>query len=299
MPHCEANGIEIEYEILGNADHDPLLLISGLGAQLVRWDDAFCAELAQRGHRVIRFDNRDVGLSSKLDRKGPPRLGKAIGAAMRGKAVDAPYLLEDMADDAVALLDALGIGSAHVMGASMGGAIAQLVAIRHPSRTRTLISAMATSSARDLPGPTSEAMKVLMTAPPSDRADRVEHEVEAARAIGGNGFPFEPEKVRRRAEREYDRCFHPEGVARQLLATALQPDRREALRSLRVPTLVIHGDEDPLVRPECGVDTHQCVPGSKLRIIAGMGHELRSGAIPEIVDAVCEHTGRPPVDGRR
>ena len=299
MSRCHANGIEIEYECLGSADHDPLLLISGLGAQLVRWDDAFCAELARRGHRVIRFDNRDVGLSSKLDAAGPLRIGEAVGAAMRGEAVDAPYRLEDMADDAVALLDALGIDSAHVMGSSMGGAIAQLMAIRQPSRVRTLTSAMATSGARDLPPPTPEAMKVLMTAPPTDRAGRAEHEVANARAIGGAGFPFEPERVRRRAEREYDRCFHPRGIARQLLATTLQPDRREALRSLRVPTLVIHGDEDPLVRPECGIDTHQCVPGSKLRMIAGMGHELRSGAFSEIVDALCEHTGRPPTGAER
>lgn len=299
MPRCSANGIEIEFESIGNADDDPLLLISGLGAQLVRWDDALCAELARRGHRVIRFDNRDVGLSSKLDAAGQPRLGEAIAAALRGESVEAPYRLEDMADDAVALLDALGIETAHVMGSSMGGAIAQVVAIRHPARVRTLTPVMATSGARDLPRPTPEALRVLTTAAPKDRAGHAEHEVANARAIGGNGFAFEPERVRRRALREYDRCFHPAGIARQLLATALQPSRREALRALRIPTLVIHGDEDPLVPPECGVDIHACVPGSKLRMIAGMGHELRRGAWPEIIDAACEHTGRAPDGGDR
>ncbi len=299
MPRCHANGIELEFESLGSSDDAPLLLISGLGAQLVRWDDALCTELSRRGHRVIRFDNRDVGLSSKLDASGQPRLGKAIAAALRGESVEAPYLLQDMADDAVALLDALGIESAHVMGSSMGGAIAQTVAIRHPARVRTLTPVMATSGARDLPRPTPEAMRVLMTAAPKDRAGHAEQEVANARVIGGNGFPFEPERVRRRAWREYDRCFHPAGTARQLLATALQPCRRESLRALRVPTLVIHGDEDPLVPLECGVDIQRCVPGSKLRMIAGMGHELRRGAWPEIIDAVCEHTGRRPAGGNR
>ncbi len=185
------------------------------------------------------------------------------------------------------------------MGSSMDGAIAQLVAIRHPSRVRTLTSVMATSGARDLPPPTPEAMSVLMTAAPKDREGHAEHEVANTRVIGGSGLPFEPERVKRRAWREYDRCFHPAGTARQLLATVMQPSRREALRALRIPTLVIHGDEDPLVRPECGVDTHRCVPGSSLRVIEGMGHELRRGAWPGIIDAVCEHTGRPPVGGDR
>jgi pimeloyl-ACP methyl ester carboxylesterase len=299
VPRCSANGIEIEYEITGSAGDDPLLLITGLGAQLVRWDDAFCDALARRGHRVIRFDNRDVGLSSKIDSGGRLRLGEAIAAALRGEPIEAPYRLEDMADDAVALLDALGIESAHVMGTSMGGAIAQVVAIRHPARVRTLTPVMATSGARDLPRPTPEAMRVLLTAAPNDRAGHAEHEVANTRAIGGNGFAFEPERVRRRAEREYDRCFDRAGVARQLLATALQPSRREALRALRIPTLVIHGDEDPLVPLGCGVDIQRCVPGSKLRVIAGMGHELRRGAWPEIIDALCEHTGRPPVGESR
>jgi pimeloyl-ACP methyl ester carboxylesterase len=292
MPKLRANGVDIEYETFGEDDADPLLLVMGLGAQMILWDEEFCEQLAQRGHRVIRYDNRDVGLSSKLDAAGVPNAFAGMAARARGEAFAAPYTLDDMADDAAGLLDGLGIESAHVTGASMGGMIAQTLAIQHPARVRTLTSIMSTTGDPSLPPPTREAMSVLLTPAPSDREANIERAVEIASIIGGTGFPIDEPRVRRRAARLYDRCFHPQGLARQLAAIVASGSRKDALGSLAIPTLVIHGDADPLVPVDCGIATHEAIPGSELLLIEGMGHELPPAAWPRIADAIRKHTSR-------
>jgi pimeloyl-ACP methyl ester carboxylesterase len=283
---ARVNGIEIEYDVLGPADGRPLLLVMGLASQLIHWDDELCGMLVARGHRVIRFDNRDVGRSTKLDDLGVPQVLPLLAAIGRGEAVQAPYLLSDMAADAVGLLDALGIDAAHVVGASMGGMIAQTMAIEHPSRVRTLTSIMSTTGGRELPPARPEAMAVLLTPMPSDRAANVERAVTVFRTIGSTGFPFDADYVRRRAGLAFDRGVSPGGVARQLVAIVASGSRREALGRLRVPTLVVHGTTDPLVLLECGVDTADAIPGAQRLFIEGMGHDLPRGAWRQIVDAV-------------
>jgi pimeloyl-ACP methyl ester carboxylesterase len=292
MPKLRANGLDIEYQIFGEDDADPLLLIMGLGAQMVLWEEEFCEQLAECGHRVIRYDNRDVGLSSKLDEAGVPKVLAGMAARGRGEAFEAPYTLKDMAEDAAGLLDGLRIESAHVAGASMGGMIAQTLAVQHPARVRTLTSIMSTTGDPSLPPPTPEAMSVLLTPAPSDREANIERALEAASIIGGTGFPIDEQRVRRRAARLYDRCFHPQGLARQLAAIVASGSRKEALASLAVPTLVIHGDADPLVPVACGIATHEAIAASELLLIEGMGHELPPAAWPRIVDAIRKHTSR-------
>jgi pimeloyl-ACP methyl ester carboxylesterase len=287
MPSVSANSIQIEYETFGNPKSPPLLLIIGFGAQLIFWDNELCEQLAQRGHYVIRFDNRDVGLSSKLEEAGIPD----IGALMRGEAIDSPYTIEDMADDAVGLLDALGIDKAHICGMSMGGMIAQAVVINHPQRVLSLISIYSTTGNPELPPPTEEAMSILLTPPPEEREANIEHNIKVFRTITGPGFPFDEEWHRKLATQAYDRAFYLPGVARQFVAIFTQKNRKPALTSVTVPTLVIHGTDDPLVPFECGKDTAEAVPEAELKIIKGMGHDLpHSGAWPQIIDAIVDHT---------
>jgi pimeloyl-ACP methyl ester carboxylesterase len=285
-----ANGIELEVEIEGQEDARPLLLIAGLGGTLVTWDDEFCHELAERGHRAIRYDARDMGRSTILSHLGPPDVEGAMAAAARGEQVPAPYDFGDMADDAAALLDALGIDAAHVAGRSMGGMVAQVMAIRHPTRVLSLTSIMSTTGNRDLPPPTAEAVETLMRPKPEDRDGHVQINVENERALAGSGFPFEEAFVRRREERSFDRGFDEDARARQLVASITSGDRREALSKLQVPTLVIHGTEDSLVVVEGGIDTANAVPGARLELIRGMGHALPRGAWPQILNAISELT---------
>jgi pimeloyl-ACP methyl ester carboxylesterase len=287
---ASANGIEIEYEIHGPSDGRPLLLIMGLASQLVHWDDAFCAMLAERGHRVIRFDNRDVGRSSHLHAAGMPNVLAGFAAAARGDDVTAAYTLSDMAADAAGLLDVLGIPAAHVVGASMGGMIAQTIAIEHPSRVKTLTSIMSTTGARDLPPAEPKAMAVLVTPVPTDRDASIARSVEVFRTIGSTGFPFDEDRVRARATLAYDRGFNPPGVARQMMAILASGSRRTKLHDVRVPTLVIHGTADPLVPFPCGVDTANSITGAQTLWIEGMGHDLPRGAWPTIVDAITRLT---------
>ncbi|MEE9608904.1 MAG: alpha/beta fold hydrolase [Myxococcota bacterium] len=289
-----ANGIELEWESFGDPSAPALLLIAGLGAQLVRWEDEFCERLAGCGQRVIRYDNRDVGLSSRLDAAEAPDAAAAMAAA-RGESLRVPYLLDDMADDAAGLLDALGLATAHVVGRSMGGMIAQALAIRHASRVATLTSIMSSTGAPDLPPPKPEAAALLVERLAPGREAHIEREVRGVRVTGGSGFPIEEERVARRAAREYDRGFYPEGTNRQLLAIVASGSRRRALESTRIPTLVVHGSDDPLVLLEHGVDTARAVPGAKLEIIEGMGHHLPSAVWPRLVDAIAKHAqnGRP------
>jgi len=292
MPIARTNGIEIAYETFGPPDGRPLLLIMGLAAQMILWDDEFCAALAARGHRVIRFDNRDVGLSTKLDAAGMPDAAAAMQAVLLGERIAAPYLLRDLAADGAGLLDALGIPAAHVVGASMGGMIAQTMAITYPARVLSLTSIMSTTGERSLPPARPEAVAVLFLPAPADRAGNVERAVHIFRTIGSPGFPFDEARVRDLAGRSYDRCFSPAGAARQLVAILASGSRREALAAVTIPTLVIHGRDDPLIPLEAGLDTARAVPGAELLVIDGMGHDLPRGAWPEIVERIGALTAR-------
>jgi pimeloyl-ACP methyl ester carboxylesterase len=291
MTNVSANNIRIEYETFGDPSAPALLLIIGLGGQLIEWHEKFCRRLVERGHYVIRFDNRDAGLSTKFEQAGLPNLTEMANAVLRGEPITAPYSIADMADDAVGLLDALGIDKAHVCGMSMGGMIAQTVAVKHPGRVLSLISIYSTTGNPELPQPRPEAMEVLLTPPPSERDAYIEHTVNVFRTIAGSGFPFDREFHRNLAARSYDRAFYPQGATRQLMAIVSQENRKPALGSVTVPTLVIHGSDDPLVPVECGRDTADAIPGAELLIIEGMGHDLPpAGAWPRIVEAIAEHT---------
>lgn len=290
MANVEANGIRIEYDTFGEKSARPLLLIMGLATQMISWDEEFCKMLTDRGHYVIRFDNRDVGLSSKMEEAGVPNIMEAFQKSMRGEKIDAPYTLDDMADDAVGLLDALGIDKAHICGASMGGMIAQTIAIRHPSRVKSLISIMSTTGNQKLPPSKPEAMEFLIKPVPKEREEYIEYSVKMCRVFAGKGFEFDEQRMRDLMTRAYDRCFCPRGVMRQIMAVTAHGSRKEALASVKTPTLVIHGGDDPLVPVEGGKDTAEAVPGAELLIIEGMGHDLPVEVWPRLVDAISSHT---------
>jgi pimeloyl-ACP methyl ester carboxylesterase len=286
---AKANGIELCYDSFGDPQAPPLLLIMGLAAQMIAWDDEFCSLLAGRGYRVIRFDNRDIGLSTRFDAAGLPDVSAAFMAAMQGQPVTAPYLLRDMADDAVGLLDALDIGCAHVVGASMGGAIGQTLAIHHPSRLRSLTSIMATTGAPGLPPPTPQALAMLFKPTPTDQAGYFESYVQTWKVLRAGSFPLDEARDLVRAGQNFARGLNPAGVARQMAAILASGSRKQALAQVTVPTLVIHGDIDPLVPLACGIDTAETVPGAKLQVIAGMGHALPISMWPQIIDAIAAH----------
>lgn len=290
MPNVKANGIQIEYDTFGNRASRPLLLVMGLGTQMIAWDEAFCQQLAERGHFVVRFDNRDVGLSTKFEAAGLPNVLKAMAAAARGEEVRAPYTLDDMAEDTVGLLEALGLATAHVCGASMGGMIAQTMAIRHPSRLKSLISIMSSTGNPKLPPAQPEAMKALMKPTPPEREAFIEHMLQTWRAIAGRGFPFDVDRMRSQMARSYDRSYCPAGTVRQLMAIIAQGNRKPALAAVRAPTLVIHGADDPLVPVAAGRDTAEAIAGAELLIIEGMGHDLPPAVWPRLVDAISAHT---------
>ncbi|MCC7365699.1 MAG: alpha/beta hydrolase [Dehalococcoidia bacterium] len=291
MARATANGIELEYDTFGEPGAAPLLLVMGLGAQMLAWDEEFCRQLAGRGHHVIRFDNRDVGLSTKFEAAGAPDVVAALTAAQSGQPVDAPYTLRDMADDAVGLLDALGIPAAHIVGASMGGMIVQQMAIDHPSRVLTMTSIMSSTGEPGLPPSSPEANAALLTPAPTDREGNIEFSVSMRDVIGSKGVPFDEAKARRMAATMYDRSFYPVGMARQLVGIVASGSRKEGLAGVTCPTLVIHGDIDPLVRVEAGQATAAAVPGAKLLIIEGMGHDLPEPYWPRIIDAIAGLTG--------
>jgi len=289
MPRAQANGIEIEYEVLGDRDGRPLLLVQGLGAQLVTIEQGFYDELTARGFMVVRFDNRDVGLSTRLDGAGEPD----FAAVWQGDRSSLAYTLEDMADDAAGLLDAIGVRRAHVVGISLGGMIAQLVAIRHPAKVLSLASIMSTTGASGVGRPSADGAAVLFSPMPPEREGYLERAVANARAAGaGTAFPFDAETTRRAAARGYDRAYDPAGVGRQLAAAMAATDRTEALRSLRVPTLVVHGDADQIVGVSGGEATAAAVPGARLHRVSGLGHELPQGAWATVADAVAENADR-------
>lgn len=286
---ARSNGIQICYDTFGDRARPPLLLIMGLGGQMIAWDEAFCRQLAERGYFVIRFDNRDIGLSSKLDEAGIPNIGELFGQAFQGKPVSAPYLLRDMAADAVGLLDALGIAAAHVVGMSMGGAIAQEMAINHGSRLRTLTSIMATTGDPGLPQPKPEALAVILTPAPKTKEGFIEAYKRNWQVLRGTGFPDDEALDAARGAAAFERGLNPAGLARQLAAIIASGDRTPRLRGVTVPTLVLHGEADPLVPVECGVATAKAIPGAKLERIPGMGHALPIALWPRIIEAIAAH----------
>jgi pimeloyl-ACP methyl ester carboxylesterase len=292
MPKVKANGIEIEYDTIGNPASPALLLIMGLGGQLIHWSQDFCRQLADKGLFVIRYDNRDTGLSTKFEAAGLPDMSAMIQSLMQGRSIDVPYSLNDMADDAAGLLDALDIGKAHVCGSSMGGMIAQSLAIRHPQRVLSLISIYSTTGNPALPPPQAEGMEALMTPPPAERQAYIEYNVKTLKTIAGTGFAYDEQFIRSISARAYDRAFYPQGVGRQMMAVMAQENRKPALASVAVPALVIHGTADPLLPPEHGRDTADAIPGAKLMLVEGMGHDLpdTKGPWPQVIDAIAEHT---------
>jgi pimeloyl-ACP methyl ester carboxylesterase len=283
-----ANGIELCYQEMGDADGEPLLLVMGLATQMLAWDEGFCGLLADSGFRVIRFDNRDIGRSTKLTSAGVPRRVDM----MVGRRAGAPYLLRDMAADAVGLIDHLGIDSALVVGASMGGMIVQTMAIEHPERVRSMVSIMSNTGSRWTGMPSRKAMAVLMGRPPRGREAAIERAVKTFQVIGSPGYPFEEERVRQIAGRSYDRGHSAAGVLRQLHAITASGDRTEALRGVRVPTTVIHGNRDVLVRPAGGRATARAVPNARLRMIDGMGHDLPRQLWPVFVEEIAAIAAR-------
>ena len=286
---AKANGIELCYDTFGDRDAPPLVLIMGLAAQMIAWDEEFCSQLASRGYWVIRFDNRDIGLSTKFAEHGVPNVLAMLTGQMPGNAVKVPYTLPDMADDTAGLLDALAIKSAHVVGASMGGAIVQEMAIRHPGRLRTLTSIMSSTGEPGLPMPTPEALEILLAPTPTDREAYLARYAQTWRVLRGPGFPLDEARDPERAAQIFARGLNPAGVARQLAAIVASGSRKDALQSVKVPALVIHGDADPLVRVEGGVATANAIPGAKLLVIKGMGHALPISMWPQIIDALDGH----------
>lgn len=287
MPKAQANGVEIAYEVSGPEGGEAVLLIMGLGGQLTRWPPALVDRLAAEGFRVIRFDNRDIGLSTWLDAAGEPDLPAVFAALARGEEPDAPYRLDDMADDAAGLLEALGIARAHVVGVSMGGMIAQVLAVRHPAKVLSLVSAMSTTGNPAVPPASPEVLAVVFSRPESTDIDSLtEHALRAQTAIQSPAWPVDPEILRPRLRSDIERAYHPAGVARQAAAVVVSGDRREALRTIAAPTVVLHGADDPLVRVEGGRDTAATIPGAELRVVAGMGHDLAAGVHDAFVDAV-------------
>jgi len=279
-----ANGIELCYETFGDPDGEPLLLVMGLGAQLIVWPVELCEGLADRGFFVIRYDNRDVGRSTKLE-DGPGDFLSSFVAATQGEPVEVPYRLTDLAADGAALLEVLGIDSAHIVGASMGGMIAQAIAIEHPARVRSLTSIMSTTGERDVGQPTPAAMERLLTPPPTTRQEAIDSGVDTRRFLGSPDA-FDEELARVAIAESYDRCFYPAGTARQLLAIVASGSRAEGLRQVTVPTLVIHGDIDPLVTPSGGQRTAELIPGAALLMLEGMGHDLPPAYLGPIVEAI-------------
>jgi pimeloyl-ACP methyl ester carboxylesterase len=286
---ARANGIELCYDTFGDREAPPLVLIMGLAAQMIAWDEEFCAQLASRGYWVVRFDNRDIGLSTKFSEHGVPNVLALFAGAMQGNAIRVPYTLRDMADDTVGLLDALRLKSAHVVGVSMGGAIAQEMTIHHPARVRTLTSIMSSTGEPGLPPPTADALEILLGPTPTDRESFLKRYAQTWRILRGPGFPLDEARDPERAAQVFARGLNPPGIARQLAAIIASGSRKDALRSVEAPALIIHGDADPLVPVEGGVATAKAIPGAKLMVIKGMGHALPIPMWPQILDTIDGH----------
>jgi pimeloyl-ACP methyl ester carboxylesterase len=283
-----ANRIELCHQEMGAPDGEPLLLVMGLATQMLAWDEGFCSLLVERGFRVIRFDNRDIGRSTKIESAGVPRRADM----MIGRRASAPYLLRDMAADTTGLMDHLGIESAHIVGASMGGMIVQTMAIEHPERVRSMVSIMSNTGSRWTGMPSRKAMAVLLGRPPKGREAAIERSVKTFSVIGSPGYPFDEERIRRIAGRSYDRGHSAAGVLRQLHAITASGDRTQDLRNVSTPTTVIHGTRDPLVRPAGGRATARAIPNARLKMIDGMGHDLPRQLWPVFAEEIANNAAR-------
>lgn len=288
MPRAQANGIELEYDAFGDSGKPAMLLIMGLGVQMLGWDERFCNLLAERGYYVIRYDNRDIGLSTKIE-DGPVPNPLAL---MGGDTSSAGYTLDDMADDAAGLLDALDIDAAHVVGVSMGGMIGQVLACRHPERVLSLTSIMSSTGSSESGQPKPEVVAAIITPAPSDREGYIDAMVGAFGLIGSPGYPPDEAQLREVIGASYDRSYYPAGFLRQLAAIMASGDRSAAICAIGVPTLVIHGEDDPLITPSGGEATAAAIPGSKLVKIPGMGHDLPPALWPRFVDEIVENAER-------
>ncbi|HXW20185.1 MAG TPA: alpha/beta hydrolase [Roseiarcus sp.] len=291
MPLAHANGIDIFYDEIGDKKAPALLLIMGFATQLIGWPDPFCGRLADRGFHVIRFDNRDIGLSTKIENAPRVDLLAAFANAVAGRPVAAPYNLADMAKDALGLIDALGLDKAHVVGASMGGMIAQIIAAKHGGRVRSLTSIMSTSGDPKLEPPRPEAGAALTASRPprDDREASIQFGANGWRVIGSPSYPTPEAELRTEVARAYDRSNYFAGLPRQLAAVLATGSRVELLKTIRVPTLVLHGADDPLIPVAGGKDTARHIPGAKLKIIPGWGHDLPTALIPTLVEAIATH----------
>ncbi len=297
MPKLSANGIDIEFETFGSSSDPALLLIMGLGMQMIAWPEPFCRELASQGLHVIRYDNRDTGFSTKFDGVRVPGVAALLIRSMLRLPIRVPYTLRDMADDAVGLLDALGIPSAHIVGASMGGMIAQNVAADFPDHVRSLTSIMSTSGHRSLPGADPLVSRHIFRSRPTgdDRDAVIAHNMRTLELIGSPAYPVDEETRREMTSASFDRCYYPAGFLRHVGAIVHDGDRRQRLARISSPTLVIHGREDRLVPLAGGIDTARHIPGARLEIIDGMGHNLPPGLWPTLVDLIARHANQADV----
>lgn len=282
VQYVDTPQVRIAYETFGQASESPLVLISGLGTQMVGWQDALCERLAASGFFVIRFDNRDIGLSTHFTQVGTPGLPQYLAGE---PVTESAYRLEDMADDVAALLDGLGIAQAHILGASMGGMIAQTFAIRHPERTLSLTSFYSTPSPK-IGGPTQAAWAAMMTPPGKTEEAAVQRSVELYRVIGSPGYEFDEAGIRARSGESFRRANDPDGVTRQLIAIQASGDRTDALHSLNIPTLVVHGEADPLVQLPGGKATAAAIPGAKFLTYPGMGHDMPEALWDEFITEI-------------
>ena len=285
---CTAGEVELCYETFGDESGEPLLLVMGLATQMLAWNTDFCRELVDRGFFVIRFDNRDIGRSQSFDETPPPTTVELVTRRLKNVA----YTLEDMADDGVRLLDCLGTESAHVVGASMGGMIAQAMAARHPGRVRSLVSIMSTTGNRWKGQPALKTLPVLLSPPPKTKEAAVERTLKVFKLVGSPGFDRDEQELAEMAELSYDRRGSAAGPGRQLAAVIASGDRTPALSRISAPTLVIHGTADKLVRPSGGKATAAAIRGAKLMLIDGMGHDLPRGTWPRIIDGIAENAAR-------
>jgi pimeloyl-ACP methyl ester carboxylesterase len=287
-----ANAVQIEYEAIGPRDGEPMVLIMGLAMQLTAWPDQFCQGLAARGFRVIRFDNRDAGLSTKMPSIGWLATTALLAGATLRMPVRPPYGLPDMASDVVGLMDALDIERAHIVGASMGGMIGQIVAVEYPERVKSLVSLMSTSGDPTLPGPAPRVLQGLLRPRPLRDPERgIAQTADFLRLIGSPGFPADEAELRVKILRAIRRSYRPDGWARQLLAIQSARSRAQALRRIRAPTLVMHGADDPVIPVAAGRQTAARIPGARLRIIPGWGHDLPDALLPRLVAEIADHCG--------
>ncbi len=300
MPRVQANGIDIEYESIGREGDPAILLIMGFSGPLTFWPDSLCEGLTKKGLRVVRFDNRDIGRSTHLTELGAPDLSAMMAKRTAGGYPAAPYSLDDMAADAAGLMTALGIDRAHVVGASMGGMIAQLVAINHPAKAKSLVSIMSTTGRPDLPPGKPEAFAAIM-APPAgvSREDRIARGIEVWRVIGSPGFRASDAELRAHVERSVDYApFDPAGIARQMAAIVSAPPRNDRLKSLEIPALIIHGADDPLIPVGGGEDTAKSIPGAELLVVPGMGHDFPEPLVPTYLEAIGDFVEKVERRGR-